>query len=112
MSVDDLVKLMLAAAVAFAIAGIAFQLMRLIGKLADSLQDLRRTWKNVSKVSDLAVEDYMSLRNGIRNITGIISNFNDGFLVPIKAILTLFNTVKKRKSGDREAESVADIDEE
>jgi hypothetical protein len=94
MSVDEIVKLMLAVAVSFAIIGIAWQLMRVIGKLADSIQDLRRTFQNVSKVSDMAVEDYETIRGGIKNVLGIFTNFNEGFLLPLKAIWNLFSRFK------------------
>lgn len=45
--------------------------MRVIGKLADTLQDTRKVVQNVSEVSDMALDDYKSVRGIVRNIGNI-----------------------------------------
>ncbi|MBL8015452.1 MAG: hypothetical protein JNK26_04685 [Candidatus Doudnabacteria bacterium] len=100
MNVDDFVKILLAVSVAFAIVGIAFQIMRLIGKTADSVQDFRKTIQNVSSASDLMLEDYKKVRGLLTDVLDIISTFRQNILTPAKALLGFVKIPKKEPQGD------------
>jgi hypothetical protein len=78
--VDDIVKLLLALAVTFSLAGISFQIMRLISKATDMMQDLRKAVQNISTASDMMVEDYSDARKAIKGMIGLMNNINDSVI--------------------------------
>lgn len=96
MSVDEITKLILVLSVSFAIVGIAFQFMRLIGKLTDSLQDLRKAIQNISKASDMILDDYTEIRVVLHKVLDIANNITS-FLGPLKSAASL----AKRFAGKR-----------
>jgi hypothetical protein len=75
MTVDELLKIVVVVGVTFSIVGISWQIMRLISKLADTVQDTRRVVQNVGEVSDLAVEDYKSVRGIVKSVGNIGAAF-------------------------------------
>lgn len=76
MTVDDFLKIVIVVGVTFSIVGISWQIMRLVSKLADTVQDTRRVVQNVGEVSDLAVEDYRSVRGIIKSVGNIGATFD------------------------------------
>lgn len=70
---DDVVKLILAISVSFAIVAISFQLMRLIGELASSIKDFRKAIQNFSKASDMVLEDYGRVRKVLQGVLDLFS---------------------------------------
>lgn len=100
MNVDDLVKLALAFAVTFSIVGISFQIMRVIGKMADTIQDLRRAAQNISSASDMVLEDYGKIRKLLDKLFSIIDAIQENIAVPLKAIGWVAGKLPGRKTGD------------
>lgn len=99
MSVDEFTKLILIFAIVFAIVGISWQLMRLIGKLADSVEDMRPTIKNVGKMSDQMVEDYKRISNLINSGVGFVTKLKENISGPGKMIAALLAGMNKSKSA-------------
>ena len=99
----DLIKIrqfVLLLAAAFSLAGISFQLMRLISSLRDNVNDLRKTVQNIGLLSDGLVEDHKSLREAISSfkkagegLKETVSNFNTKISKPLGAISALLGTV-------------------
>lgn len=65
-SIDDLLKLILVMSIAFAIVGISYELMKLIHKVVQILEDLRHPINNASELTDYVLEDYLDARNLVR----------------------------------------------
>lgn len=89
---DDFVKIILAVAVAFAIVGLAFALMRFISKLTGILDEVKRPVKNIGDLSDLTLADYVQARTFVRSafdMSNVIKHFSGIF--------------QKRKPKEREA---------
>lgn len=111
MNVDDFVKITLALSVAFSLVGISFQIMRLIGKLADSLQDLRKAIQNISNMSDMVLEDYMEVRTILRAVIDLVKNFRSQVIEPlsklggaVSALAGLMKFKGKEEESDTRAE--------
>jgi hypothetical protein len=92
MNVDDAVKLILAISFSVSMIAVSYQFMRLIGKLADSVQDLRKAIQNVSSASDLLVDDYARLRKVLHNFLDLLENIEESVLSPIKLLTSLIQS--------------------
>ena len=99
MSVDDIVQLLLALALSFAVAGIAYQLMRLIGKLADTVQDMRKAVQNVSEASDMMLEDYSRIRKLLNTILSFVEDLETNLLGPLRTVGKLSRRFSKNKAN-------------
>lgn len=103
LTVDDLVKFVLIFSVSFAIVGISVQLIKLIGKLVDVLEDTRHTLRNVNDLSSYALEDYVEARSAVRQalsgLTLLSSLFSNPANLFSKAKST-FTKMKEKESGE------------
>lgn len=70
MNIDDLVKLILTIAVSISLVLIAFGLFKLLKNLAEGINDLRYSVKNVNEISDMTLEDYKAVRTKISSVYG------------------------------------------
>ena len=95
--VDDIVKLLLAGSFSFAIIGISYAVIRFVLKVTDIAQDLRRPVQNVGELSDLALEDYKSIRGIIATIAGLVSKVNETIKNPLE-LFNKFSKFTKRKT--------------
>ncbi len=95
MTVDDFVKIILVLSVAIAIVGIALQLMRVLGGVADNLQDLRKAVQNVGKITDMAVEDYGKLRGLVTTLADLGDKLKN-IAGPVSALLSKLPVGKDR----------------
>jgi hypothetical protein len=105
-SVDEIIKLLLGISLSFAIFGIALQIMRLIGKVTDSIQDVRGALKNTSTLTDYILEDYIEIRkagyNFMDKFNSFISTPVASFGIFLKALSSLKNSLPKRKKKEKE----------
>ncbi len=93
MTVDEIVKLLLAVAFSVSLLGIAIQLMRVLGTFNDILQDVRHVAYKVSAFIEILHADYVgaksqlkafsapfiSLRKGVEVISAKLAKFKDWF---------------------------------
>jgi hypothetical protein len=105
MSVDEFVKLVLGLAVAFAIIGIAFQLMRLLGKTVDIVEEVKRPAKNIGDLSDMLVEDYNSVRGIVKDISKFASSIRSFVSGPSIGLGGIFNLLGKLRGKSSEEET-------
>lgn len=100
MNIDDVIKLLLGLAVAFSLAGISFQIMRIISKATDMMQDLRKAVQNISTASDMMVEDYSEARKAIKGVIALLNNLNESVVEPITGLFKMFDkfTGKRTKA--------------
>jgi hypothetical protein len=112
LNVDDIVKLLLAGSIAFAIVIISFQLMRLIGGLASVVQDMRRAVQNLGKASDMALEDYAKVRRILDSLTSTVTNFRSTILEPLSVLRGYMGRSNKAGAGaENDAPASETIDE-
>jgi hypothetical protein len=113
MTVDDFVKILLAVSGAFAIVGIAFQLMRLLGELVTSVRELNHTLDNTNILTDKLVDDYDYISTQIKSIVDGLSGFVNNVFVPLTNALGFVKKLNdlpfvggrgksKRKTEDKE----------
>lgn len=98
-NIDDLLKIVLVFSVAFAIAGIAFQLMRLISKISSTIEELRQPIKNINELSDLSLEDYKNIRSYAYSVGSILENLSSLF-----SAFNLIGKIKPRKGKEKRSE--------
>ncbi len=97
LSIDDLLKVVLIFAVAFAIVGISYELMKLIGKLTQVLEDLRHPINNASELTDYALEDYVDARSVVRKGLSDLSSFKGIIENPVMIGSIFFKVISKIK---------------
>jgi uncharacterized protein YoxC len=84
MNMDDLSKLILVLAVSFAIVLISIGLYKILNSLSGSIEDFRKTIKNVSSLSDMVLEDYTNVREEVYSFKKWAEGFKSSFLDPLK----------------------------
>lgn len=106
MSVDELTRLLLTLAFVFAISIIAYQLARLIGKLADTVQDSRQVVNDAGKMTTMFTQDYDELRVELKRLIVLIKSLVDALsgIGGIASFISNFtrsgnDSGKKRNSG-------------
>jgi len=95
MSVDDIVKLLLAGSFSFAIIGISYALIRFVQKATLIMEDVRLPIQNVGSLSDMALEDYQSIRGLIKTVANLASGLN-GYLEDPMKIIKSFSKLLRR----------------
>jgi hypothetical protein len=104
-SVDEIIKLLLGISLSFAIFGIALQIMRLIGKVTDSIQDVRGALKNTSTLTDYILEDYVEIRKAgydfADKVGAFINNPIASFSLLLKSFSTLKNALPRRQKKEK-----------
>ena len=105
MTVDEIVKLMIFSGITFCMIGISFQIMRILGKFADMLGDLRSTVQNIGHITTQFVEDYKAISEAIKAISGGLTNINSGIIQPLAKLSKLTSKIPgfgKKKDEDED----------
>ncbi len=89
MDINQVIQLVLAVSVSFAVVAISLQIAILVGSLSGMVKDARKPVQNVGELSDLALEDYKTIRRAIYSVKNLFSAF--------KALSKLF----PGKKGDK-----------
>jgi len=93
MTVDEIVKLILAFSVGFSLVVISWQIAMVFGGLAGVIRDFRKAVQNLGTASDMILEDYNAVRK-------LIYSLKDG-LGGISAVFGAINGLSKMMSGRR-----------
>ena len=105
MSVDEITKLMLFTAITLSILGVSFQFSRILGKIADSLQDFRLSIKNLGNLSTQLVDDYKLISNGLRAIGNLLEKINISIISPVSRYIDLAgNFLNKGRSKEEKVD--------
>lgn len=115
MNVDEIVKLILAISFAISLLGISFQLMRLISKFTDTLEDARGSVQSLSKLSSEVVDDYSMVKTEIMSLISGIKNIKNDVVIPIIKVAGLVGSVGAfvgRKKGDDKSDNEKEPSEE
>ena len=100
-SIDDFVKIVLVVSVAFAIVGLSLQLMRMISKLTEALEDSRKALKNFNNLSALALEDYVDARSAVKNVASEVIRVKGLISNPAGIFTELLDLVRKSSGRSR-----------
>lgn len=96
MTVNEYSIILLTIAVSFGIAGISFQLMRLIGSVADSVKDFRKTIQNLGDLSTKLTEDYDHVSNGVKSLSDALGNLGNNVVNPVVNALSFLKRFKRK----------------
>jgi uncharacterized protein YoxC len=104
MSVDDVVKLILAISFAISLVGVSIQIMRLLSKTTSILNETQEGVRNAVKLTTTATEDYMAIRNQIVQFMSIFNGLRET-KESIKKVVGMVGSVspmfgKKDKGSD------------
>jgi hypothetical protein len=94
MNIDDFVKILLAVSISFAIIGVSYQIMKLIGKLSNNLDEVNHSVGNLNKFSEKLLEDYDFISGEVKALTGAVGNIGRNIIDPI---VNLFGFLKQFK---------------
>lgn len=94
MTVDEIVKLILAFSVGFSLVVISWQIAMVFGGLAGVIRDFRRAVQNLGTASDMILEDYNAVRK-------LLYSLKDG-LGGIAAVFGAVNGLSKLVSGRKD----------
>lgn len=81
MDTNQVIQLILAVSVSFAIVAISLQVAILVGNFAGIIKDARKPVQNVGELSDLTLEDYKTIRRAIYSIKNSFGAFKVLFKV-------------------------------
>lgn len=88
-TVDEIIKLILAISFSFSLVLVAFQISRFIGALANAINDIRETLRNINIASGFMVEDYDRIRGFLHN-SGNIFSVAGQVIKPLQSIVGFF----------------------
>jgi len=94
MTIDDFSKLLLILVISFGVGGISFQLMRLIGGFADTIQDFRLTVKNLGDFTTKLNRDYDDVIKQVKGFANSIGNIGRNVIDPITNMLGFLKRFK------------------
>lgn len=103
MNVDDFVKILLASGVTVSLVGVSIQIMRLINKVVQTLDPIRKVAEDFGEVSGQTLEDYRSIREWVISLKGL-------FKIP-ELIGQLGNLTSKFKSKPKPPKNELDPEE-
>lgn len=112
MTADDFAKLILVVSLAFALVGIAYQIMRLIGSMADNLSDLRKVTQTLGNLTEKFNDDYDFISEQVKNIVRSVSNFAKNVINPLSKGLGFISRFTKSKNDLSDEDLSEDTDAE
>ena len=97
--VDLLLKNALLVSIIFAILGISWQLMKLLSKTTETLEEFRHTNVKVNKLVDKVSTDYEYISSTIKSLSVTIDNLNKEVLNPIRSVGNVFHAFESVFQG-------------
>jgi hypothetical protein len=115
---QEYIRMLLDVSIIFAIVGISWQLIRLLAKATDTMDEFRKTNEKVNVLVERVSYDYEYISSLIKGISATIERVNEEILTPIRNIGNLFRTVegvfhgvmKRIRPGDYEEDYLPDAD--
>lgn len=83
LTIDDIIKLILALSVAFSLVGISIQMMRILGGLVDTVKESNFIIHTASDLFEKITGDYDYIIDQIKNILDSITGFTRGVFIPL-----------------------------
>ncbi len=104
---DDFVKILLVLAVTFSIVGITIQVMRIMGKLVDTVAESNLILKLAHDFLEKFSEDYDFIVEQLKYILEAISGFSRSVFIPLSKIFGFLKTFENigSKFGGRSKKS-------
>ena len=107
-TIDDLIKLILVFALCFAIIGISWQLIRILGEFITTIKETNFILKSVRELTEKFVEDYDYLIEQVKFIIDSISMLSKAVVVPISKVFGFLRNIedlpflKKKQPQEKE----------
>jgi hypothetical protein len=95
MTVDEIAKLIFVLALSFAIAGIAWKLMGLIGELTFNLKEVRTIVRSAGEISRKLTADYDHISEQVKKLTAAIGKVGTNVIEPIVGLFSFLERFKK-----------------
>lgn len=86
--------MLLDVSIIFAIIGISWQLMKLLSKATDTLDEFRKTNEKVNVLVEKVSYDYEYISSLIKGVSATIERVNEEILAPIRNIGNIFRSVE------------------
>jgi hypothetical protein len=96
MTIDEIIKIILAISVSFSIIGISIQIIRLLGTTNDSLKDLRPTIKNFNDLSEKVISDYDIISNAIHSSSKVVGGLYTNIIKPLADLMGLVTKYRNK----------------
>lgn len=97
--VDLFLNNALLVSIIFAILGISWQLMKLLSKTTETLEEFRHTNIKVNKLVEKASTDYEYISSTIKSLSVTIDNLNKEVLNPIRSVGNVFHAFESVFQG-------------
>ena len=95
LTVDDIVKLLLALAVCFSLVGISWQIIRMLGELIITVKESNLVIRDGRDLLEKFVEDYDYFAGLIKSILESINGFARAVFVPLTGIFGFLKNIEK-----------------
>ncbi|MCA9383460.1 hypothetical protein KC909_03780 [Candidatus Dojkabacteria bacterium] len=98
MNIDDFVKILLVVSISFSIVGISYQIMRVLGGMADSIKDFRKTIQNTGTITDKVLADYDFVSDQIKGFASSVGRIGSNVIDPVVNLLSFLERFKSPSS--------------
>jgi hypothetical protein len=93
----ELFQSLLLLASTFAIVGVSWQLMRLLSKTTETMDEFKKTNQKVNVLIDKVENDYIYISNTVKALSNTIDRINEEIITPVRSISNLFKTFDAAK---------------
>lgn len=93
----ELFQNLLLLASSIAIIGVSWQLMRLLSKTTETMDEFRQTNQKVNKMVDKIENDYVYISNTVKSLSYTIDRINEEIITPVRSISGIFKTFEAAK---------------
>lgn len=96
---QEYLDLVLISSIIFAIFGISWQLMRLLGKTTEVMEEFKQTNVRINGFMDKVEDDYHLISSTIRGVTATIDKVNEEIIKPVSSIANVFHAIENVFDG-------------
>ncbi|HOY46898.1 MAG TPA: hypothetical protein PKU95_04690 [Candidatus Dojkabacteria bacterium] len=100
LTIDDLIKLLLAFSVAFSLVGISVQSMRILGELVETVRESNFIIRTARELFDKFTGDYDYIIEQVKGILESIRGFTSGVFGPLTSMFSFLKTFSGKKGKE------------
>lgn len=100
LTIDDLIKLLLAFSVAFSLVGISVQSMRILGELVETVRESNFIIRTARELFDKFTGDYDYIIEQVKAILESIRGFTTGVFGPLANMFSFLKTFSGKKGKE------------
>lgn len=80
-----------------AILGISWQLVKLLGKTTETMDEFKKSNQKVNSLIDKVESDYVYISNTIKSLSITIDKINEEIITPVRSLSNIFKTFEAAK---------------